>query len=117
MCQSGQGPQQVRQILLRLRDARVTVSDWNCLMTQTPLCARFVPLLTLLYTSFQLLKLLLSTILLNRMPVASLLPPVHTGANALKAPADDAGGLKQSFAWHISVLHHAANYASLIYAF
>ena len=38
MRQSGQDPQQVqfREILLRLRDARVTIADWNCLMTQTP---------------------------------------------------------------------------------
>ena len=36
--QAGQDPQQVkfRDILLRLRDARVTIADWNCLMTQTP---------------------------------------------------------------------------------
>ena len=38
MRQAGQDPQQVqfREILLRLRDAKVTVPDWNCLMTQTP---------------------------------------------------------------------------------
>ena len=40
MCQAGQDPQQVqfRDILLRLRDAKVrlTIADWNCLMTQTP---------------------------------------------------------------------------------
>ena len=38
MRQAGQDPQQVqfRDILLRLRDAKVTVADWNCLMIQTP---------------------------------------------------------------------------------
>ena len=38
MRQAGQDPQQVqfRDILLRLRDAKVTVADWNYMMTQTP---------------------------------------------------------------------------------
>ena len=36
--QAGQDPEQVkfRDILLRLRDAEVTVADWNHLMTRTP---------------------------------------------------------------------------------
>ena len=39
MRQSGQDPQQVkfRDILLRLRDAKVTKADWECLMNQTPI--------------------------------------------------------------------------------
>ena len=38
MRQAGQDPEQIRfrDILLRLRNAEVTVEDWNCLMTQTP---------------------------------------------------------------------------------
>ena len=38
MRQAGQDPEQVkfRDILLRLRDAEVTVADWNHLMTRTP---------------------------------------------------------------------------------
>ena len=38
MRQTGHDPQQVQfcEILLRLRNARVTVADWNCLMTRTP---------------------------------------------------------------------------------
>ena len=38
MRQAGQDPEQVkfRDILLRLRDAKVTLSDWNHLMTRTP---------------------------------------------------------------------------------
>ena len=38
MRQAGQDPEQVkfRDILLRLRDAKVTVADWNHLMTRTP---------------------------------------------------------------------------------
>ena len=38
MWQAGQDPEQVkfRDILLRLRDAKVTLSDWNHLMTRTP---------------------------------------------------------------------------------
>ena len=38
MRQAGQDPEQVgfRDILLRLRDAKVTVADWNHRMTRTP---------------------------------------------------------------------------------
>ena len=38
MRQAGQDPDQVRfrDILLRLRNAQVTIEDWNCLMKQTP---------------------------------------------------------------------------------
>ena len=41
MWQAGQDPNQehFRDILLRLRNARVTMEDWNCLMTQTPTSA------------------------------------------------------------------------------
>ena len=36
--QAGSNPEQVkfRDILLRLRDAKLTVADWNHLMTRTP---------------------------------------------------------------------------------
>ena len=38
MRQTGHDPQQVlfHDILMWLRDAKVSVDDWNCLMTQTP---------------------------------------------------------------------------------
>ena len=53
------------------RDAKVTVPDWNCLMTQTP---THVQDLTPFATALQQLKLLLSTTLLSFMPVASQSP-------------------------------------------
>ena len=60
MHQSGQDPQQVmfRDILLQLRDAKVTKPDWECLMNRTP---TNVHDLNLPSTSFQQLKMLLST--------------------------------------------------------
>ena len=77
MRQASQDPQQLqfREILLRLRDAKVTVADWNCLMTRTPTHVQISLPLPLPSASYQRSKLLLSTMLLNFMLVASQLPP------------------------------------------
>ena len=99
MRQAGQDPEQLkfRDILLRLRDAKVTVADWNHLMTQTPSKVHDVsPFATALpMTSSPLWS---STMWLSSRLAASPLPKsrlyIHTGPNAAKAPADDAGGLE-----------------------
>ena len=72
--QAGQDPEQVRfrDILLRLRDAKVTVADWNHLMTRTP---TRVQDLSPFSTSSPLSKLWSSTTWLSSRPVASPLPP------------------------------------------
>ena len=99
MRQSGQDPQQVqfRDILLRLRDAKVTVSDWNCLVTQTPTHVRhlspFATALHLIPTVEAVVEHNVAQLHASGQPIATI-KAVHTGANASKAPADDAGGLE-----------------------
>ena len=99
MRQSGQDPQQVqfREILLRLRDARVTVADWNCLMTQTPTHVQdlspFATALHLIPTVEAVVEHNVTQLCASGQPIATI-NAVHTGTNASKAPADDAGGLE-----------------------
>ena len=94
-----QDPQQVqfREILPRLRDARVTVADWNCLMTQTPTHVQdispFVTALHLIPTVEAVVEHNIAQLCASGQPIATI-KAVHTGANASKAPADDAGGLE-----------------------
>ena len=99
MRQAGQNPQQVkfRDILLRLRDAKVTVADWNCLMTQTPTHVQdlspFATALHLIPTVEAVVEHNVTQLHASGQPIATI-KAVHTGANASKAPADDAGGLE-----------------------
>ena len=99
MRQAGQDPQQVqfREILLRLRDAKVTVADWNCLMTQTPTHVQdltpFASALHLIPTVEAVVEYNVAQLHASGQPIATI-KAVHTGANAAKAPADDAGGLE-----------------------
>jgi ATP-dependent DNA helicase PIF1 len=99
MRQAGQDPQQVqfRDILLRLRDAKVTVADWNCLMTQTPTHVQdlspFATALHLIPTVEAVVEHNVTQLHASGQPIATI-KAVHTGANASKAPADDAGGLE-----------------------
>ena len=97
--QAGQDPEQVqfRDILLRLRDAKVTVADWKCLMTQTPTLVQdlspFANALHLNPTVEAVVEHNVSQLRASSQPIATI-KAVHTGANASKAPADDAGGLE-----------------------
>ena len=97
MRQSGQDPQQVlfRDILLRLRDAKVTVSDWNHLMTQTPTHVQdlspFATALRLIPTVEAVVEHNVAQLHASGQPIATI-KAVHTGANASKAPADDRTG-------------------------
>ena len=99
MRQSGQDPQQVlfRDVLLRLRDAKVTVSDWNHLMTQTPTHVQdlspFATALRLIPTVEAVVEHNVAQLHASGQPITTI-KAVHTGANASKAPADDAGGLE-----------------------
>ena len=99
MRQAGQDPEQVqfRDILLRLRDAKVTVADWKCLMTQTPTLVQdlspFANALHLNPTVEAVVEHNVSQLRASSQPIATI-KAVHTGANASKAPADDAGGLE-----------------------
>ena len=98
MRQAGQDPEQVkfRDILLRLRDAKVTVADWNHLMTRTPTRVQHTSLFS---SALQLIPTVeavveyVAQLLASGQPIATI-KAVHTGPNAAKAPADDAGGLE-----------------------
>ena len=98
MRQAGQDPEQVkfRDILLRLRDAKVTLSDWNHLMSRTPTRVQdlspFSTALHLIPTVVAVVEYNVAQLQASGQPIATI-EAVHTGANAAKAPADDAGGL------------------------
>ena len=94
-----QDPGQIkfRDILLRLRDAEVTVADWNHLMTQTPTRVQdlspFSTALHLIPTVVAVVEYNVAQLQASGQPIATI-KAVHTGPNAAKAPADDAGGLE-----------------------
>ena len=87
MRQAGQDPQQVqfRDILLRLRDAKVTLADWNHLMTQTPTRVRdlspFADALHLHPTTEAVVEHNVSQLRASGKPIATI-KAVHTGTNA-----------------------------------
>ena len=99
MRQTGHDPQQVlfRDILMRLRDAKVSVDDWNCLMTQTPTnlqdITAFSTSLHLIPTVEAVVEYNVAQLHASGQPIATI-KAIHTGANAAKAPADEAGGLE-----------------------
>ena len=99
MRQSGEDEQQVkfRDILLRLRNAKVTVDDWRYLMTQTPTQVQdLTPSATALHliSNFEaVVEYNVAQLQASGQPIATI-KAVHTGANAGKTPADDAGGLE-----------------------
>ena len=74
MRQAGHDPEQVkfRDILLQLRDAKVTLSDWNHLMSRTP---TRVQDLSPFSTALHLIPTWSSTTWLNSRPVVSPSPP------------------------------------------
>ena len=99
MRHTGQDPQQVqfRDILLRLRNARLTVADWNSLMTQTPTHVQdlspFATALHLIPTVEAVVEHNVAKLQASGQPIATI-KAVHTGPNAAKAPVEDAGGLE-----------------------
>ena len=99
MRQSGQDPDQVlfRNILLRLRDAQLTVSDWEELMKQTPAKVEdlepFTHALHLHPTIEAVVEHNVSRLRASGHPVATI-KAIHSGPNAAKASSEDAGGLE-----------------------
>jgi len=98
MRQSGQSPEQVlfRNILLRLRNANSTISDWNYLMQQTALSLHDVALFDNAVRLFPTVQSVAEYNIdklhsINR-PVATI-KAVHSGTNASKASSEDASGL------------------------
>ena len=99
MRQADQDPDQVHfcDILLRLRDAKVTVGDWNHLMTRTPTRVQdvspFATALHLIPTVEAVVEYNVAQLQVSGQPITTI-KAVHTGPSAAKAPADDAGGLE-----------------------
>ena len=99
MRQAGEDPEQVRfrEILLRLRNAEVTMEDWNCLMQQTPTSvADLTPFTSALHlhpTVEAVVEHNVAKLQDSGQPIAAI-KAVHTGANAAKASSEDAFGLE-----------------------
>ena len=101
MRQAGQDPEQAKfgDILLRLRDAKITVADWKQLMTHTPTRVHY---LSPFSTALPLLKLWSSTTWLSSRPVASPLPPSRQFTLDPMQPRPQLmmqGAWRQSSAW------------------
>ena len=99
MRQAGQDPDQIRfrDILLRLRNAEVTMEDWQCLMKQTPtdVCdfTPFANALRLHPTVEAVVEHNVAKLQASGQSIATI-KAVHTGANAARASSDDASGLE-----------------------
>ena len=85
-----------RDILIRLRNAELTITDWQCLMEQTPArvtnLSPFTSALHLYPTVEAVVQHNLAKLRANGHPIATI-NAVHSGPNASKASADDAAGL------------------------
>ena len=100
MRQSGEDPDQVlfRDILLHLRDGRVTEDDWKRrLMKQTPAqvedLASFSTALRLHPTIQAVVECNVARLHSSGQPIATI-KAIHTGPGAAKASSDDASGLE-----------------------
>ena len=98
MRQSGESPEQIlfRDILLRLRDGKTTVADWQYLMHQTPSQAEdlsvFDCAVHLFPTVDSVVEYNITQLHAINRPIAAI-KAVHSGCNASKGTSEDAGGL------------------------
>ena len=87
-----------RNILMRLRNGELRVEDWKHLIQQTPVevdddMSGFDEALRLFPTTSAVSEYNVTKLHSNDQPVA-VIKAVHSGAGAIKASADDAGGLE-----------------------
>ena len=87
-----------RNILMRLRNGELRVEDWKHLIQQTPVevgddTSGFDEALRLFPTTSAISEYNVTKLHSNDQPVA-VIKAVHSGAGAIKASADDAGGLE-----------------------
>ena len=87
-----------RNILMRLRNGELRVEDWKHLIQQTPVevdddTSGFDEALRLFPTTSAVTEYNVTKLHSNDQPVA-VIKAVHSGAGAIKASADDAGGLE-----------------------
>ena len=96
-----------RDILLRLRDARLTISDFEQLMKQTPAkvsdLAPFTNALHLHPTVEAVVEHNVARLHASGHPVATI-KAIHAGPNASKASSEDAGGWSPSSALHAMLM-------------
>ena len=97
--QRGEDPAQVlfRDILLRLRDGRVTEDDWKHLMKQTPAQVEdltFFSTALRLHTTVETVVNCNVTMLHSSKQAIATIKAVHTGPGATKVSSDDASGLE-----------------------
>ena len=98
MRQSGESPEQIlfRDILLRLRDGKTTVADWEHLMKQTPSqvedMSAFDSAVHLFPTVDSVVEYNITQLHAINRPIATI-KAVHSGHNASKGTSEDAGGL------------------------
>lgn len=96
--QSGTDPQQLQfhQLLMRLRNACVSLDDWKLLMTRIPSCVHnkddFSDALHLHPTVESVVKYNIAKLNSLDKPIANI-NAINTGPNASRASPDDAGGL------------------------
>ena len=99
MRQAGNNPEQIRfrSILMRLRDAEVSVDDWNYLMKQTPTkvqdLSSFANALHLYPTVEAVVEHNVAKLREVSHPIATIMA-VYTGVGVAKASSDDVGGLE-----------------------
>lgn len=101
MQQAGEDPEQAdfRDILMRLRDGRVTLADWGHLMSQNITRVQDMSLfsnaLHLRPTQESVMDHNVAQHRAGGEPIATI-NAVHSGPGASTAPADDAGGLEKA---------------------
>lgn len=82
---------------MRLRNAEVSVDDWNHLMKQTPTkvqdISSFASALHLYLTVEAVVEHNVTKLKDSKQPIATI-KAIHTGVDAAKASPDDAGGLE-----------------------
>ena len=99
MRQSRQDADQIhfRDVLLRMRNAELSVTDWEYLMSQTPARVQdkssFDNALHLYPTVEEVVQHNIHQLQRNQQPIA-IIKAHHTGPNASKATTDQAGGLE-----------------------
>jgi len=92
MRQSGESPEQVlfHNILLRLRDGKTTVCDWQHLMKRTPSQSDDVSEFD---STVRLFPMVHAVVEYNIHAINRPIAAVHSGYNTSKGTSDDAGGL------------------------
>ena len=99
MRQAGNNPEQIqfRSILMRLRDAEVSVDDWNYLMKQAPTRVQDLSSFANALHSYPTVEAVVEHNVAKLCEVShptATIKAVYTGVGAAKVSSDDVGGLE-----------------------